>query len=177
MLYNLECKLSEKDYFEFNKYHMSDSDDMKKLNLIVKLCLPAVFLIELIYFIIRGDDIYSLVIALISYVVAFVAFIAILKPVSLWLTKLHIRFMKKNGKLPYSDLSIMEFYDDYFVEKTANTKTELQYDAIYKVRVNEPKAVYIYQNAVLGYVIPFEAFASDDERNKFIDFICEKIKK
>ena len=79
--------------------------------------------------------------------------------------------MKKNGKLPYSNYATLEFYDDYFVEVTENTKTEVKYDAVFKVRVNEPKAIYIYQNAVLAYIIPFDVFCSDDERIKFVDFI------
>ena len=85
--------------------------------------------------------------------------------------------MKKNGKLPYSDYATLEFFDDYFLETTENTKTEVKYDAVFKVRVNKPKAIYIYQNTVLAYIIPFDAFASDTEREKFIEFIYQKSNK
>ena len=85
--------------------------------------------------------------------------------------------MKKNGKLPYSNFATLEFYDDYFVEITENTKTEIKYDAIFKVRVNEQKAIYIYQNAVLAYIIPFDVFDSSVARDEFLDFIHQKMNK
>ena len=31
MLYKFECKTTDNDYYEFNKYHMTDSPDAKKV--------------------------------------------------------------------------------------------------------------------------------------------------
>lgn len=174
MLYKFECKITDKDYYEFNKYHMTDSPDVKKSGLIGKLYVPVLFLLIFVFHIIRGDDLCSLAIALIVFSIMSVIWIFSLRPLSLFFLKLHIRFMKRNGKLPYSDFATLEFYDDYFTERTENTKTEVQYGAVFKVRINERKAIYIYQNAVLAYIIPFDVFASDDERKKFVDFISEK---
>jgi len=85
--------------------------------------------------------------------------------------------MKKHGKLPYSNASTIEFYDDYFIELTENTKTEVKYDAVLKIRVNNPKGIYIYQNAIMAYIIPFKAFNSNDEKSEFLNFINQKISK
>lgn len=85
--------------------------------------------------------------------------------------------MKKNGKAPYSEHSLLEFYDDYFIEKTENTKAEIKYDAVFKIRVNELKAIYIYQNVLVAYIIPFSAFSCEDERKEFLNFIQKKINK
>ena len=79
--------------------------------------------------------------------------------------------------MPYSNYSVLEFYDDYFVEQTENTKTEVQYDAVFKIRINNSKAIYIYQNAVLAYIIPLDVFESNTDREKFIDFISQKTNK
>ena len=177
MLFKFECITTDKDYYEFNKYHMTDSPDVKKSGLIGKLYVPVIFLIMFIYYIIRGDDWYTLSFALILFSIVSVIWFFSLKPLSLFILKLHIRFMKKNGKLPYSNYATLEFFDDYFVEITENTKTEVKYDAVFKVRVNEPKAIYIYQNSVLAYIIPFDVFVSDAERDKFIEFICQKTNK
>ena len=177
MLYRFETKTTDKDYYEFNKYHTTDSPDVKKSGLIGKLYLPIIFLIMFIYYIIRGDDWYSLSFSLIIFSIISVVWFFSLKPLSLLFLKLHIKFMKKNGKLPYSNFAILEFYDDYFVEITENTKTEIKYDAIFKVRVNEQKAIYIYQNAVLAYIIPFDVFYSSVARDEFLDFIHQKMNK
>lgn len=177
MLYRLECRITDKDYYEFNKYHTTDSPDVKKIGLIGKLCVPVMFLIIFIHYIIRGDDWHFLSFALTLFTIVSVIWFFAFNPFSLLFIKLHIRFMKKNGKLPYSDYATLEFFDDYFTETTESTKTEVKYDAVLKVRINEPKAIYIYQNAVLAYIIPFDAFDSSAERDKFIDFIRQKTNK
>ncbi|MBE7011276.1 MAG: YcxB family protein [Ruminococcaceae bacterium] len=177
MLYKFECKTTYKDYYEFNKYHTINSPDVKKSRLIGKLYVPVLFLIMFIYYIIRGDDWYSLSFALVIFSIVSIIWIFSLKPLTLFFLKLHIRFMKKNGKLPYSEFSVMEFYDDSFIEKTDNAKTEAQYNAIFKIRVNEPKAIYIYLNTVLAYIIPLDVFDSNEARDKFLEFIHQKTAK
>ena len=177
MLYKFECKTTDKDYYEFNKYHSTDSPDVRKTWLRYRLFLPVLFLITFIYHMISGDDWYSLSFGLILYSIVSVLWFFSLKPVSLFFLKFHIKDMKKNGKLPYSDYATLEFYDDYFVEQTKNTKTEIQYDSVFKIRINEPKAIYIYQNAVLAYIIPFDVFSSDTEKDNFINFINQKTNK
>ena len=177
MLYKFECRITDRDYYEFNKYHTTDSPDAKKSGLIGKLYVPVIFFIMFIYYIIRGDDWYTLSFVLILFAIVSIIWIFSLKPLSLFFLKLNIKFMKKNGKLPYSDYAALEFFDDYFIETTENTKTEVKYDAVFKIRVNEPTAIYIYQNAVLAYIVPFDVFDSITERDEFIEFIKLKTNK
>ena len=177
MLYKFECRTTDKDYYEFNKYHTTDSPDVKKSGLIGKLYVPVIFFIMFIYYIIRGDDWYTLSFALILFTIISIIWIFSLKPLSLFFLKLHIKFMKKNGKLPYSEQATLEFFDDCFIETTENTKTEVKYDAVFKIRINESKAIYIYQNAVLAYIIPFDVFDTIAERYNFIEFIRLKTNK
>ena len=49
MLYKFECRTTDKDYYEFNKYHTTDSPDVKKSGLIGKLYVPVIFLIMFIF--------------------------------------------------------------------------------------------------------------------------------
>ena len=56
MLYKFNCKINDDIYYEFNKYHMTDSSETKKRILIWKLYVPIIFLIMFTYYIIRGDD-------------------------------------------------------------------------------------------------------------------------
>ena len=48
MLYKFECRTTDKDYYEFNKYHVTDSPDVKKSGLIGKLYVPVIFFIMFI---------------------------------------------------------------------------------------------------------------------------------
>ena len=99
MLYRFETKINDKDYYEFNKYHSTDSTDVRKIGLVGKLYVPAIFLLMFIYYIIRGDDWYSLSFALIIFSIVSVIWFFTLKPLSLLFLKIHIKFMKKNGEL------------------------------------------------------------------------------
>ena len=177
MHYKLNCKITEKDYYEFNKYHSITSPDIKKLRFIEKLFVPVAFLFMIAYYFLRGDDWYLLLFGFVVFSVISVIYILSLKPISLLILKLHIKFMKKAGKLPFSENSTLEFYDEYFTESTENTKTQIQYSGIFKVRINDNKAIYIYQNTILAYIIPFDVFFTVDDRNKFIEFISKKSKK
>lgn len=56
MLYKIDVKVSEKDYYEFNKYHSITSPDVKKTILKWQLYLPMIFLIFLIFHVICGDS-------------------------------------------------------------------------------------------------------------------------
>ena len=85
--------------------------------------------------------------------------------------------MLKKEKRPYTPDYKIEFYDDYIVEITENSKSEFKYDVLYKIAVNEGKAIYIYRNALVAQLIPFGAFATDTDRIEFLDFINAKINK
>lgn len=156
---------------------MIDSPDIRKISLIGKLCVPIMLLFMFIYFLFQENSWYSLCFVLIFYIIISIVWFFSYESISLLFLKLHIKFMKKHGKLPYSNISTLEFYDDCFIELTENTKTEVKYDAILKIRVNNPKGIYIYSNVIMAYIIPFEVFNSNDEKNKFLDFINQKMSK
>ena len=177
MLYRFECKMDEKDYYEFSKYHLKAAKELKKSRSVSKIIVIVMFSLALIYFILRGASLPIIYFAAVVFAVAAVGLILAENPLQLLFIKINIRQMRKKGKLPYPSVSEMEFYDDYFVSEEKVAKTEMKYDALYKVEVNEGKAVYIFLSTVQAYVIPFNAFGSERERVEFIEFIKNKIKK
>ena len=177
MLYKFECKITDKDYFEFNKYTTVDSPDVKKHTLVSKLLIPIILFIQFMVCVIRGDDWYYLSHDLVIFIVVSVVWFFGIMPFCLFVSLHSVKSMSKHGKMPYSESAVMEFYDDCFIEITDDTKSQIQYDAVFKVRINKDKAIYIYQNSILAYIIPFDVFESDDDRNGFIEFISERTKK
>ena len=175
MQYKLKVNLDDQDYYEFNKYHMSNAPDMKKRNFWLKLYLPALFLLVLIVYILRGYESHLLCTAGIVYFIISIIWIFSLKYLSLLFLKLRIRSMKKNGKMPYSASASMTFFDDYFTEITPDTETNIKYTAVTRISVSELKAIYIYTNTILAYIIPYNAFRSQTEYEEFLQFISEKV--
>lgn len=174
MLYQLECILNDKDYYEFNKYHMKNAADTTKSILFGKLLISIISLFILIYYIISGYDLSYILFEAIFFSIISIIWFFITEPLMLLFLKLHIKLMKKYSKIPYSNIATMQFYNDYFIETTKSTKTEIKYDAIHKVYINDKKAIYIYQNAAMAYIIPFSAFESNEKSEEFVTFIKEK---
>ena len=89
--------------------------------------------------------------------------------------KFQIKAMKKSGKMPYSAEAVMEFGEKTFTETTPENKSELKYSSIERVSIVGGKLIYIHINNLMAYLLPFEAFESVDEYNRFFDFIKTKV--
>ena len=91
-----------------------------------------------------------------------------------WILKSNIKSLKAKGKMGYSPVSEIEFYDESFVEITPDNKTEQKYSAIERVSVITDKVVYIHVNNVMSYILPLSCFESKEQYNNFLDFVRSK---
>lgn len=177
MLFQFECRVNDNDYYEFNRYFMFHSSYGKKNLFKIRMFVPIILSLMFIYYLISGESLDWLYYELVSFVITSVVWIIAVKPFYLLILKINQKSMKKSGKLPYSELSTMEFYDDHFIDITPDARYELKYDAVDNVVINESKAIYIYRDMMAGHIIPFSTFKSEEERNRFIDFMHTKTNK
>ena len=166
-------KLSEHDYFEFNKYHAFNSPASKKNMLIYRFVVPIIFVS---CGLIAGTLVDEPVVTYYFYI-AF-GFAAILWLICFkWLMAKQIKktigIIKKSGKLPYQSDVTISFEDDFFVETTENGEARVKYSAIERV-IKAEKAIYIYTNAVQALLLPFTVFSDEQKCDDFIVFIEEK---
>ena len=124
MKYSFNITLTDEDYYEFNQFWMIQSHYGKKQKNYVRISfmmtiLLAIFLMLLCSEFALWTRYTSAVLALILLVFEF-AFTPLLK-LSI---KSQLKQMKKSGKMPYSPASVIEFYEDRFVEMTAENKTK-----------------------------------------------------
>ena len=175
MRYKFKFDLNDHDYYEFNKHHLLHAPDMKKRTFWMKLYVPVLLSLILIFHILQGDDFDLICTAGISFFIVSAIWIFSLRYLLLILLKLRIRFMKKSGKMPYSSNVSMYFFDDYFTEITSDTKTDIKYTAVMRAYISELNAIYIYSNIIQAYIIPYSAFQSPAECEKFWEFITEKV--
>lgn len=175
MKYKFECNLDDKDYYEFNKYHFLNSPDMKKSNFIWKISVPIFFLIILLYSILNNYDKLYILVSIFLFSIASFVWCWSYKYLTILFLKFYIKLLKKNGKMPYSSNSTVQFFDDYFEEVTTDTKSEIKYTAILRVDISENNNIYIYTNPILAYIIPFSCFKSVEQQEEFLKFIKEKM--
>lgn len=179
ILYKFNIEMTEQDFYEFNKYHITESKENKKSVRTIRWYVPIIFFFLAVYYIVGSEDVWlsAYIIAvclLFSLIWIFSANKIMLKSFERWMKK-----KKKNGELQFyfEKAAVIEFYEEYFTETSEKKKTELNYNAIYKVSVLEGKAIYIYQSPALVNIIPFSAFCDDAQRAEFIEFIKQKTGK
>lgn len=70
--------------------------------------------------------------------------------------------------------SVIEFWEERFIETTPDNKTEQKYSAIERVSIVDNKMIYIHINSLMSYMLPLTCFESKEQYYNFIHFINAK---
>ena len=174
MRFRFNIRLTEEDYLNFNIFHLYNDPSSKKNLLIIRICLNVILFSALIFQIFVSRDIAAIIVTAVLLVIPVVLLNVFYNKYWEFMTKKQIRSMKKNGKLPFSPESLLEFYDNYSVEITPYTKTEHNYSSFERIYLSEHRYIYIYISSVQAYIIPLSAFSSEEHFNGFMNFISTK---
>ena len=74
----------------------------------------------------------------------------------------------------YSPSSVIEFYEDSFVETTPDNKTEQRYASIERISIVDNKMIYIHVNNIMAYILPLSCFETKEQYDEFFEFIKTK---
>lgn len=179
MLYRFDVNLTEQDYYEFNRFHLFTSHygkkQFEKIRILTSVIPLILFILRFASYVLSGFAAENLAVCIV-YILLSVFLFFISKPLVWFISKLQIKQMKKQGKLPFTPASTLEFYDDSFVEITPDNKTESKYSLVDSIYIVNGKMIYIFTNSVLAYMLPVKVFESEEQYNSFMDFITEKTK-
>lgn len=174
-MYTFDVHILEKDYYEFNKFVNLKSPHGKKqmLGLRILFIVLALALCALSVW----DNGFSedALIDSIAYAIVFGIVQALLTPFMKWFIKLQIRFVKKNGKMPYSATAKMVFDEETFTETTEDNKTEVKYSGVERVSVVEGYYIYLHINNLMAYLLPYASFEDKKQYEEFLSFLKTKI--
>ena len=174
MRFRFNVTMDDKAYLEYNKFMLSKSYYGKKSANSLRITILLIMVIYLaVSLIISGFTLESFL----STVPLLACLTVLLFAVTLLLSlsvKFALKHQKTTGKMAYSPESVIEFYDEAFVEITPENKTENKYIAIEKIRVIENKNIYIHINNVMSYVLPVSCFESIEQYNEFLEFLATK---
>ena len=178
MLFQFQVQISEKDYLEYNKFHMFRSPYGRKIMRGMRIAIAIVFGLFMLLSLVGGRFSASAWIGALPYAILLIVFEAILVPFMSSSFKSTLKKMKKTGKMAYSPSSVLAFYDDYLLETTETNQTQQKYSSIERISIVDQKMMYIHVNNVMAYLLPLSAFASQEEYERFLAFIktkCDKI--
>lgn len=175
MKYELSVSLDERDYYNFNKFHMRRSPYGKRTQKTIYILATVMALfIAAMYFLVEGVSVET-VLMLFPYAIIIAVMLTLTGPLSLLVLKLQIVMMKHRGKLPYEEKATIQMYDDYFVEITENSKNEIKYTGAEGIMIGKDGSVYVYMNNIMAYILPPSCFESDEQRQEVTSFLLEKI--
>lgn len=178
MDFRYEINLTDDDYLEFNIFHQIRSYYGKKLQGVIRRKLWILCVAIGLFIIAIGDFtpdslFYGILFAALMFVFSF-----ILKPLFTWSVKRAVKKLKKEGKQRYTPYSVMEFLEETYKEESPNERSEKRYNTIERISIVEGRYIYLHQDSVSAYIIPYTVFKSDDEYRAFINFLgtkCESI--
>jgi hypothetical protein len=174
MRFNFYINLNDKDYFDYNIFWIIKSPYGKKQMLKFRILIAILFASVSFLSLFGGGFSAEAWIGVIPYAVLLVLFELLLNPFFIWILKSNLKSLKSKGKMGYSPVSEMEFYDESFIEITSDNKSEQKYSAVERVSVITDKVIYIHVNNVMSYILPLSCFESREQYNDFIDFVRTK---
>ncbi len=177
MKYQFEINMTDKNYYDFNKWCMFNLPANKKANLRGRLWVPVIFMFFLLLDFITGKELEYIGFGFVLYAVVSIIWILVFKYLVLGILKMKIKGIKKSGKLLYSKVANVQFLEDSIIEVTDKKRIELLYTAISDIAIDKGKSIYIFENHISAIIIPFTVFKTDEEREEFINFINEKSNK
>ena len=174
-MYTFNVRVLEKDYYEFNKFVSLKSPHGKKQMLGLRILLVVITLALCVLSVCSYGFTEDALLDSIAYVITFGIAQALLVPLMKGLIKLQIRFVRKNGKMPYSAQAVMTFDEESFTETTEENKTEVKYSAVESISVREGYYLYLHMNSLMAYLLPYASFEDKTQYKEFLTFLKEKV--
>lgn len=176
MSFCFNVNLSQNDYLDFNIFVLFRTPAGRKQIMSMRAFIFLMFgAVGVAYFFISESFFQTLFFELLMLIVLGI-FQLNLHRVYTFILKKQIKSFKKHGKIPLSESSVLEFYDDFFAEKTEDNRSEVKYQGIESVNVVRSSAVYIHLNQLQAVIIPISTFRSQEEFDFFVKFLNEKCK-
>jgi hypothetical protein len=175
MKFKFNVNITQEDYIELNRIVMTETPAGKKSSKISNLIFISVCAILVLFTLITSKFSGEGFIATGVLIIAFLlVHLTLNKTINNLAVKATVKSLTKiKGKLPYSENSVLEFYDDVFVEITDENKTESKYSAIENIIVNE-NLVVLFINSMQAYIVPTRSFESIEQKNSLVEFLNEK---
>lgn len=170
--------LNEQDYIRFNYYVYYNDKSAKETYNIFKFKLPvAIWILFTIYFVLYGN-LKMFAIITISYLIFWLIFMFFLgftfEKYIKKIVKITVENAKKNGTLPYDTINKVNFNEKEIIEELPNKKNILKYEVIEKIIISNDY-YYIFLNSIEAIIIPNTAVKTKKEKEKFYDFLCQKV--
>ena len=177
MKFRFDVNLNDKDYTDFKRFLMIKSPYGKKQLRSFRILMSVLYCLLVFLLLLNSGFTTEAFIVSVPVIIIFALSVVFWPKCLSWVLKRQIKSMKKSGKMGYSPESVMEFYEDCFIEITSENKTEQKYSAVEQISFVDNRIIYIHINNVMAYLLPLSCFESDEQIRSFLDFMKTKCGK
>jgi hypothetical protein len=169
-VYTYSYLITEDDYFGFCISHIYTTPKYRKMHMKQRFLFPVLFVICAIAI---GYKLSDPTIAYIAIGIISICWIAFYREFVVRDLHRSINMIKESEKPPYADDSKVVFEEDKMITSTKGAETITDYSAIEKI-VSGQNALYLYKDANSAFILPYRIFASEEEKDSFMQFIKQK---
>jgi len=175
-MFQFNYTLSEKDYYDFNEYHLLNSPMNKKGILFYCILLPVLLASMILFFWLRYQNFIQILIMIIAASILSALWILfLLKKLLLLNMKSQIKRIKKLGKVVWGVETAVSFGEEFISDISELGESKFKYSVVEKIAVGKT-AVYVYIEALRALILPFPVFESEEQKQEFLSFINNKIR-
>lgn len=169
--------MTEKDFIKFNVRHLKYSKLGKAVNVLLWIftVLMTVLLGQMFFTLAESNGLPTYVPAVETVILAviLIIYMLVIEPKTSFISvKLMLKLQKKDGKLPYSESSIIEINEDEIIDESPAITVRAKYDEIVNAYCYDD-AMYLYINSQQAIILPYNQLG--DEKEKVIAFLNEKV--
>lgn len=171
-----EITITEEDYIKFNIDHLKTSQVGKRITRTTWLIFIMVFVFCGISFFInaKSDGTPLFVPTILTAFFGIVMLVYMLffnKKVIKRSVMKTIKAQKKDGKLPFSEKSVIEFTDEEVIEETDTGISRVKYDKLEALCICDT-VMYLYVNSQQAIILPYSQI--DGQKDAIISMLKEK---
>ena len=170
-MFEFHFEVSREDFFEYNKHHAYHTPKRKRSMLRQRIMYPLLYIGLGGYYAVNASRL--TLFSVIMVTIALLWFLFFDRLID-WKIKRRLKRIEKEGKLYSPGFRTYHFEENSFQITAKNATSESDYADFEQVETGE-KAVYIYVGAKIAHVLPNRVFANDEEKQRFVAFIREKI--
>ena len=171
----IDYQLTKQDYIDYNIYHMSHSDTIRRSLFGQRYLISIIFLI-MPFMLIKISDIH-LWYWLSTFIIVYILWIIFYPKYLRWYIIRRISRMLDEGKNVdmLGDHSFL-LTEDGVIDITNFSESKNNWNVIENIVVTR-EHIFIYINAVMAYIIPIRAFININQKNEFINTLNNMTEK
>ena len=179
MKFKLNVNVTEKEYVEFNKFHLLRSPYGKRYMLnnriVINACMG--FICFCVLYVAVISDSSGAYVGFAAGALTTLIYNMCLRRVLASSIEKQVKNQLKDGNNLYTAKKTIELYDDKIVDYNEQEKSETSYKKLERVCVVDGTHIYLYVTSQSAHIIPISVFESHGQYEEFLSFLESRGKK